>query len=148
MKFFLGLPHPINVKEAFCGKDGIYEGLKIGAVWIDHSTTDYEQNKFFAEEASKKEAHVLECPITGGLHALQKGQMGVWVAGEKHIFESVKPVLDASYSTVLYTGGVGTAMIPKVVSNMLCCVQVIAMGEVLMVGKYVDSCYINIDDVY
>ena len=61
--------------------------------------------------------------------------MAVWVAGEKNIFESVKPVLDASYSTVLYTGGVGTAMIPKVISNMLCFLQVVAMGEVLMVGK-------------
>ena len=61
--------------------------------------------------------------------------MAVWVAGEKNIFESVKPVLDASYSTVLYTGGVGSAMIPKVVSNMLCFLQVVAMGEVLMVGK-------------
>ena len=109
--------------------------MKPGAVWIDHSTTDYGQNKFFTEQAAKKEAHVLECPITGGLHALQKGQMAVWVAGEKNIFESVKPVLDASYSTVLYTGGVGSAMIPKVVSNMLCFLQVVAMGEVLMVGK-------------
>ena len=61
--------------------------------------------------------------------------MAVWVAGDKSSYEHAKPVLDASYSTVLYTGGVGTAMIPKVVSNMLCCVQVIAMGEVLMVGK-------------
>ena len=43
--------------------------------------------------------------------------------------------MDASYSTVMYTGGIGTAMIPKVVSNMLCCVQVVAMGEVLMLGK-------------
>ena len=111
------------------------EGLKPGDVWIDHSTTDYEQNKYFSEEASKKEAFVLECPITGGLHALRKGQMAVWVAGDKSAYEQTKPVLDASYSTVLYTGGVGTAMIPKVVSNMLCCVQVIAMGEVLMVGK-------------
>ena len=35
-----------------------------------------------------------------------------------------KPILDASYSTVQYTGGLGTAMIPKVLSNMLCGLQV------------------------
>ena len=115
--------------------DGIVDGLKPGDIWIDHSTTDFEQNKFFAVEAAKKGANILECPITGGLHALQKGQMAVWVAGEKAAYAIAKPILEASYSTVMYTGGVGTAMIPKVVSNMLCCVQVIAMGEVLMVGK-------------
>ena len=136
MVFILGLPKPQHVYEAFSGKDGMFDGLHPGTVWIDHSTTDYGQNKFFAEQAAKKGSHVLECPITGGLHALQKGQMAVWVAGEKEVFDSVKPVLDASYSTVLYTGGVGTAMIPKVISNMLCFLEVIAMGEVLMVGRY------------
>ena len=35
----------------------------------------------------------------------------------------------------MYTGRMGTAMIPKVMSNMLCCAQVVAMGEILMIGK-------------
>ena len=34
--------------------------------------------------------------------------------GEKEAYERVKPILDASYSSVMYTGGLGTAMIPKV----------------------------------
>ena len=48
------------------------------------------------------------------MEALKKGQMAVWVAGEKSAFESVREILNASYSTVMYTGGLGTAMIPKV----------------------------------
>jgi hypothetical protein len=32
---------------------------------------------------SEKEAELLECPITGGLDALKKGQMATWVAGNK-----------------------------------------------------------------
>ena len=46
-----------------------------------------------------------------------------------------EPILEASYSTVMYTGRMGTAMIPKVMSNMLCCAQVVAMGEILMIGE-------------
>ena len=52
-------------------------------VWIDHSTTDHEQNKVFAEALSKSGGSLLEAPITGGLEALKKGQMAVWVAGDK-----------------------------------------------------------------
>ena len=48
------------------------------------------------------------------MEALKKGQMAVWVAGEKSAFEGVREILNASYSTVMYTGGLGTAMIPKV----------------------------------
>ena len=42
------------------------------------------------------------------------GQMAVWVGGDKEAYTKVRPVLDASYSSVMYTGGLGTAMIPKV----------------------------------
>ena len=38
-----------------------------GGIWIDHSTTDYEQNKMFEEAASKNGGHILECPITGNI---------------------------------------------------------------------------------
>ena len=72
-------------------------------------------------------------------------------------------MLDASYSSVMYTGGLGTAMIPKVMvvmvmllmmmmmmmmmmvltvhtqvlSNMLCGLQVCAMAEAMLIGNRV-----------
>ena len=33
---------------------------------------------------------MLEAPITGGLDALKKGQMAVWVAGPKDVFMEVR----------------------------------------------------------
>ena len=41
----LGLPKPPHVKTVFEGADGLLAGLDEGKVWIDHSTTDHEQNK-------------------------------------------------------------------------------------------------------
>ena len=89
----------------------------------------------FEEAARKVGAHVLECPITGGLEALKKGQMAVWVAGDVKSYKKVRPILDASYTTVMYTGPIGTAMRPKVLSNMLCAVQVLAMSECFAIGE-------------
>ena len=43
--------------------------------------------------------------------------------------------MDASYQAALFCGPLGTAMVPKVAANMLCCVGIVAMGELLMVGK-------------
>ena len=61
--------------------------------------------------------------------------MAVWVGGSKEAYQDVKPILDASYSSVMYTGGLGSAMIPKVLSNMLCGLQVCAMAEAMMIGQ-------------
>ena len=83
--FFTGLPKPPHVKQVFDGPDGLLEGMGPGKIWIDHSTTDHEQNKVFTEQLSGKGGELLECPITGGLEALKKGQMAVWVAGDKVI---------------------------------------------------------------
>ena len=43
--------------------------------------------------------------------------------------------MKSSFQNVLYTGPLGTAMIPKVFSNLLCAVNIIAAGEALMVAK-------------
>ena len=44
-------------------------------------------------------------------------------------------MMKASFQNVLYTGPLGTAMIPKVFSNLLCAVNIIAAGEAMMVAK-------------
>ena len=43
----------------------------------------YSMLKVFTAALAAKGAHLLECPITGGLEALKKGQMAVWVGGDK-----------------------------------------------------------------
>ncbi|XP_064122548.1 2-(hydroxymethyl)glutarate dehydrogenase-like [Macrobrachium nipponense] len=133
---FTCLPKPPNVRTVAEGPDGILGSLSKGQVWIDHSTTEFEQTEIYMEEVKKLGGHMLESPITGGLEALQKGQMIALVGGDKAVVDAVQPLFDASYSKTFYVGDtVGAAMVIKVMSNSLCCVHVIAMGEALMMGK-------------
>ena len=83
------MPKPANVKAVFEGEDGLLKGLSEGKIWVDHSTTDYEQMMQFNELVKDKNASVMEAPITGGLEALKKGQMTVFMAGEKDLAEQV-----------------------------------------------------------
>jgi 3-hydroxyisobutyrate dehydrogenase-like beta-hydroxyacid dehydrogenase len=46
----LALPKPPDVLKAFEGEDGFLAGLSKGKIWIDHSTTDYEQNENMNEK--------------------------------------------------------------------------------------------------
>ena len=132
---FTALPMPQHVKAVFEGDNGLLAGLSDGKVWIDHSTTDYEQTVELNEEVVKKGGRMLEAPVTGGLEALKKGQMTVFLAGDKDLSDEMMPMMEDIYCNVLYTGRMGTALIPKVLSNMLTCVHNLAMGEVFMVGK-------------
>ena len=102
---------------------------------IEHNNKSGSTKQTASNEYDIPGSKLLECPITGGLEALKKGQMAVWVGGDKEAYLEVKPILSASYSSVMYTGGLGTAMIPKVLSNMLCGLQVCAMAEAMLIGS-------------
>jgi len=132
---FTALPMPPHVKAVFEGDSGLLNGLSEGKIWIDHSTTDYEQTEDMNDLVKSKGGRMLEAPVTGGLEALKKGQMTVFMAGEDGLAEEVRPMLESIYCNVIYTGKMGTALIPKVLSNMLTCVHNLAMGEVFMIAK-------------
>lgn len=55
--------------------------------------------------------------------------------GERDAFERVLPILTALGGQILHTGALGSASIVKVVTNYLCSVHLIALGEALMVAK-------------
>ena len=80
---FTALPMPQHVKAVFEGEEGLLAGMREGKVWIDHSTTDYEQTVELNNEVVKKGGRMLEAPVTGGLEALKKGQMTVFLAGDQ-----------------------------------------------------------------
>jgi len=132
---FTALPMPPHVKAVFEGDQGLLQGMSKDKIWIDHSTTDYEQTEEMNEAVITKGGRMLEAPVTGGLEALKKGQMTTLIAGDKDLADEMTPLLEDIYCNVLYTGKMGTALIPKVLSNMLTCVYNLAMGEVFMIGK-------------
>ena len=45
------LPAPPHVRKVLEGEDGVLAGLRSCGVWIDHSTTDYQQTLELAKEA-------------------------------------------------------------------------------------------------
>ena len=47
------LPAPPHVRDVMTGDSGVLAGLQPGGVWIDHSTTDYQQTLELAEAAGR-----------------------------------------------------------------------------------------------
>lgn len=83
----------------------------------------------------KKGIGVLEAPVTGGMALLKQGKMTVLVGGDKQLFQDCVPILEQSTKMVLYMGEMGTATIAKVISNMIAAVNVVTMGEAMLLGK-------------
>eukprot|EP00040_Diaphanoeca_grandis_P043162 m.267175 g.267175 ORF g.267175 m.267175 type:complete len:375 (+) comp71579_c0_seq1:110-1234(+) len=126
---------PPVVRNCVLGDDGVFAGLKQGGLWVDHSTTDYNQTVELAALAKSNGHNALEAPITGGLTLLQEGKMTVFVGGEEEVFQEHKELFEPSFNNILYLGKMGNATITKVVTNMFAAAHIVLSAEALMIAK-------------
>src|SRR3954471_24225138 len=132
---FTCLPSPAAVDAVLCGSGGILEGLARGGTWIDNSTNDRGETVRLAARCADAGVEMLECPVTGGVHKAAEGDITLLVGGKESVFERHRHLLEAMGRPILYMGAVGNAAIMKVITNMLAFVNLVAVGEALMLAK-------------
>ena len=106
--------------------------MRHGSTWIEMSTNDFAEIEALAARAAALGIATLACPVTGGVHRAEAGDITVLVGGERRIFEAHAPALEAMGGRVIYLGGIEQAAVTKVVTNMLAFIHLIAAGEALM----------------
>lgn len=132
---FTCLPSPAAVSAVVTGPNGVLAGLKPGSTLIDMSTNDRDETLRLAALAAQVGVHMLECPVTGGVHKAAEGDITVLVGGDEVVFEAHRDLLAAVGSPILYMGPLGSAALIKVITNMLAFVNLVAIGEALMLAK-------------
>ena len=131
------LPSPAVSRKVVEGAGGVFENLKSGGTWIEMSTTDMEDLLRLNAIAATKGITVLECPVTGGVHLANSGEITVLVGGEESTFKRVEDILSTMGGEIIYMGKMGNASVVKVVTNMLAFIHLIAAGEAMMLpAKY------------
>ncbi len=131
------LPSPAVSRKVVEGAGGVFDNLKSGGTWIEMSTTDMEDLLRLSDVAKSKGIKVLECPVTGGVHLANSGEITVLVGGEEATFKGVEDILKTIGGEIIYMGKMGNASVVKVVTNMLAFIHLIAAGEAMMLpAKY------------
>ena len=129
------LPSPDASLKVMTGTDGVFDAMREGSCWIEMSTTDANGMIRLAELAAEQGVGVLECPATGGVHRAARGEMTLLVGGDESLFKRHVALLEALSGQVVYMGEIGNASLIKVITNLLCLVDLVAMGEALMLAK-------------
>ena len=106
--------------------------LPEGSTWIEMSTNDFAEVEAWAGRAAARGISTLACPVTGGVHRAEAGEITVLVGGAQQVYEKHKAALLAMGGEVIHLGGIEQAAVTKVVTNMLAFIHLIAAGEALM----------------
>lgn len=129
------LPSPAATAAVLEQPDGLLSALKPGQVWIEMSTTDAAEMTRLAARVEARGGIAMECPVSGGCHRADTGNISIFAGGSREGFERVLPVLSILGQRILHTGPLGSASKLKVMTNYLCTVHLVALAEALTVCK-------------
>jgi 3-hydroxyisobutyrate dehydrogenase len=115
--------------------DGVIEGLAEGKVWLEMSTTDESEIKRIGALVEKKGAMPVDCPVSGGCHRADTGNISIFAGCSRETFELVLPILSSMGRRILHTGDLGTASSLKVLTNYLATVNLVSLSEALTTAK-------------
>jgi len=129
------LPSPEACSKVMESKDGVIKGLSKNKIWLEMSTTDSVEVKRIGALVKSVGAIPLDCPVSGGCHRAATGNIAILVGGDKNAFSKILPALSAMGRKILHTGELGSASVLKVITNYLASVNLVSLGEALMVAK-------------
>ncbi len=130
--FITCLPSPKSVKNVISKS---LPQINKEHLWIEMSTTDESDMKFLSNLIFDKKGEVVEAPITGGQHRAESGNISILVGGSRVGFDRAFPILSCMGHQILHCGNIGMASTLKVVTNYLASMNLLAIGEALMVCK-------------
>lgn len=129
------LPSPAASADVMERADGVLAGLSQGKLWLEMSTTDAAEVRRLAALVEARGATAMDCPVSGGCHRAETGNISIFAGGTRAAFERVMPILSILGRRILHTGPLGSASILKVITNYLCTVHLAALAEALSVAK-------------
>ena len=129
------LPHPTISAAVVEGEDGLLEACGPGKIWLEMSTTDEAEIKRLGAKVIATGAAAVDCPVSGGCHRADTGNISIFAGCDRATFDRVLPLLTTMGRRVLHTGDLGTASMLKVMTNYLATANLLSVCEALVVSK-------------
>ncbi|MBU2982913.1 NAD(P)-dependent oxidoreductase [Lentibacter algarum] len=106
-----------------------------GKIWLEMSTTDEAEVKRLGEAVIAAGGAAVDCPVSGGCHRADTGNIAIFAGCDRATFERILPILTIMGRRVLHTGDLGSASVLKVLTNFLATANLVSVAEALTVAK-------------
>lgn len=127
-----------SVEARMLGPDGVVAGIRPDGVVIDFGTSLAGSTKRLGAAVAEKGATMLDAPLgRTPAHALE-GKLNVMGAGDKAVFDRVKPVFDDLGENVFHVGPLGAGHTLKLINNFFAMTTACAMSEAFAMADLAD----------
>lgn len=118
--------------------------IKKDAIIIEMSTIDPKVSRELSIKVSEKGAYMIDAPVVKSKPAAILGELGIYVGGDKKVFEKVRPILKFMGKDIIYMGGNGSGLVMKICHNMLVAQIQNGVNEMITLAQ---SAGLKFDDV-
>jgi 3-hydroxyisobutyrate dehydrogenase-like beta-hydroxyacid dehydrogenase len=108
--------------------------LNPGQVVLNHATLDLETTRWIASLCDECGCGFLDAPFTGSKMAAQNGQLVYYIGGDLELAAQLDQFLSLTSRARIATGGIGSATVVKLATNLISACTVQAMAEALAIA--------------
>ena len=108
-----------DLRQVTTGPQGAFQGMKKGAVFVDHTTASADVARELHASARERRLGFVDAPVSGGQAGAENGVLTVMCGGEKTDFDKAAPLI-AHYSRMCrLLGAPGAGQLAKMI-NQIC----------------------------
>jgi len=108
--------------------------LVAGQILLNHATVDLETTQWLAAQCAERGVRFLDTPFTGSKNASAGGQLVYYTGGDPALAAEVEPYLMVTAKSLLPCGGIGSATVVKLGTNLISACTVQALAEALAIA--------------
>ncbi|WP_092526273.1 NAD(P)-binding domain-containing protein [Onishia taeanensis] len=113
-----------DVRQVTLGEDGVLNGMREGAVLVDHTTASANLARELDAACRAQGVAFIDAPVSGGQQGAEKGALTVMCGGEEADFQRVQDALKVYARALNLLGPAGSGQMTKMV-NQICIAGVV-----------------------
>ncbi|MBV9956070.1 MAG: NAD(P)-dependent oxidoreductase [Pseudolabrys sp.] len=124
-----------DLREVTLGKDGAFQAMGKGTVFVDHTTASAEIARELFDAAKKAGFEFVDAPVSGGQAGAENGQLTVMCGGEQGPFGKAEKVIAAYAKACNLMGAPGSGQLAKMCNQICIAGLVQGLAEALHFAK-------------
>jgi 3-hydroxyisobutyrate dehydrogenase len=105
-----------DIREVTGGKDGAFQSLPAGALYIDHSTISAGLAQDIARQSPA--LRCVDAPVSGGQAGAEAGQLAIMCGGDEAAVEAARPILESYARRIVRIGPSGHGQLAKMANQI------------------------------
>ncbi len=123
-----------DLREITIGRDGAFEAMSPGAIFVDHTTASATVARQLSAAAAEAGFAFLDAPVSGGQAGAENGQLTVMVGGGEAAFATAEPVIMSFARACRLLGPSGSGQLAKMMNQIAIAGVVQGLAEAIHFG--------------